>query len=55
MKEIFCILIQIWLKFVPEGLIDIKTALVQIITWHQTSQKPLFDPALAQSINAYTT
>ena len=33
--EIFCILIQITLTFVPKGLINDKPSLVQMITWHQ--------------------
>ena len=33
--------IQISLKFVPKGLIDDKSALVQVMAWHQTGDKPL--------------
>ena len=43
MNEKFCILIQISMKFVPKGLIDNKRALVQVIAWHQTSNKPLLE------------
>ena len=43
----FGILIQISLKFVPYRTIDKKPALSQIKTWHQTGNKPLFEPMLA--------
>ena len=38
--EIFCILIEIWLKVVPRNLTDNKWALVQTTAWHQTGGKP---------------
>ena len=43
MNEKFCILIQISLEFVPKGLIDNKTALIQVI-----GDKPLPEPMLTQ-------
>ena len=43
-----CILIQISLKFVPKTPIGYKSALVEIMTWHQISSKPLFEPSLVQ-------
>ena len=41
MNEKFCILIQIPLKFVPKGPINNKPALVQIMAWRRTGDKPL--------------
>ena len=39
-SELFLILIEITLKFVPKGLIDNKSALVQAMAWHLTGAKP---------------
>ena len=33
--------VKIALKFIPKGLIDDKTALVQVMTWRWTGNKPL--------------
>ena len=38
-KKKFLILIEIPLKFVPEGPIDNKSASVQVMAWHHTSAK----------------
>ena len=46
-KERFYVLIKIWLKFVAEDIIDIKSALVQIMAWCWTGDKPLFEPVIA--------
>ena len=43
-----CILIDISLKFVPEGKIDNIPALVQIMAWRRSGEKPLSDPMLTQ-------
>ena len=40
MNENDCILIQISLKFVPLGPTNTKQALVRIMTWHRTGDKP---------------
>ena len=53
MNETFCILIRISLKFIPEGSIDNKAALVQVMPWHQTGDKPLPEPMMAQFTDAY--
>ena len=53
MNEMCCILIRISLKFVPKGPIDYKAALVQVMTWHSTGDKALFEPMLTQFIDAY--
>ena len=42
------ILIRISLKFVPKSPIDNKTALVQVMAWRQTGDKPLPEPMLTQ-------
>ena len=47
------ILIQLSLKFVPRSPIDNKPALVQIMAWHRTGDKPLHEPLLAQFPDAY--
>ena len=48
MNENLCILIIISLKFVPKGPIDNKPALVQVMAWRQTGDKPLPEPMLTQ-------
>ena len=53
MNEKFCILIQIPLKFVPKGLIDNKSALVQVMAWRRTGDKPLPESKLAQFTDKY--
>ena len=40
------IFIKISLKFVPKGPIDNIPALVQIMAWHQTDDKPLSEPMM---------
>ena len=52
-ETLLCILIQISLKFVPKGLNDNKTALVQVMSWRRTGNKPLFEPMLTQFTDAY--
>ena len=44
----FWIFIQISLKFVPKGAIDKKSALFQVMAWHQTGDKPLPGAMLTQ-------
>ena len=53
-NEKFCILIWISLKFVPTGPIDYKPALVQVMAWLQTGDKPLPEPILTQFTDTYT-
>ena len=38
---------KIWLKFVPKGQNDNDTALVQIMAWRLTVDKPLPEPMMA--------
>ena len=52
-NEKFCILIQISLKFIPKGPIDNILALVQIMAWCWSGDKPLFEPMLTQVIDTY--
>ena len=40
-------------KFVPEGPIDNKSALVQVMAWCQTGAKPLPKPIMTQFNDAY--
>ena len=53
LHEKFCILIQISLKFVCKGPIDNKWALVQVMAWRWTGDKPLSEPMLTQFTDAY--
>ena len=39
--------IQISLKFVPRDPIDNKPALVQVMAWRRTGDKPLTEPMMA--------
>ena len=52
-EKFFCILIKISLKFVPKGPIDNKAALVQIMAWCRTGDKPLPEPILTQLTDIY--
>ena len=53
MNEHLCILIRISLMFVPQGPIDNKSVLVQVMAWHQTGDKPVPEPMLNQFTDAY--
>ena len=53
MNEKCFISIRISLKFVPNGPIDNKAALVQVMAWRRTGDKPLPEPMLAQFTDAY--
>ena len=45
--------IQISLKFIPSGPISNIPALVEIMPWRQTGDKPLSEPMLTPFIDAY--
>ena len=45
--------ITISLKFVPKGPIDYNSALVHVVAWHQTGEKPLPESMLTQFTDAY--
>ena len=47
------ILIQISLKYVPMSPIDNKSALVQVMAWRRTGDKPLPEPMMTQITDAY--
>ena len=47
------ILIQISVKFVPDGPIDNNPALVWIMAWRRTGDKPLSEPMLTKFTDAY--
>ena len=44
---------QISLKFVPKSQIDKNSALVQVMAWRQTGDKPLPEPILSQFTDTY--
>ena len=46
-------IVRISLKFVPKGPIDNKSALVQVMAWRRTGDKPLPEPMLTQFTDAY--
>ena len=45
--------IQISLKLVDRGPMDNKPALVQVMVWRRTGDKPLPEPMMAQFTDAY--
>ena len=45
--------IRISLKFVPRSAINNKPSLVQVMAWRRTGDKPLPEPMLTQSTDAY--
>ena len=49
MNEKFCILTEIF----PKGVTDNKTALVQVMAWRRTGDRPLPEALLVQFIDAY--
>ena len=51
--EKICILIRISLKFVPKGPINNIPALVQIMAWRRSGDKPLSEPMFIQFTDAY--
>ena len=53
MNEKFCILIKISPKFVPKGPINNVPALVQIMAWRPSGDKPLSEPVVIQFTDAY--
>ena len=53
MNEKFCISIRISLKVVPNGLINNKLALIQVMAWRRTGDKPLTELLLTQFTDAY--
>ena len=52
-NESVWISITISLKFVPKSPIDYKSALVQVMAWHQTGEKPLPESMVTKFTNAY--
>ena len=45
--------IQISLKLVPRSPINISPALVQVMTWRRTGDKPILEPVMIQFTDAY--
>ena len=52
-NESVWITITILLKFIPKGPNDYKSALVQVMAWHRTGEKPLPESMLTQFTDAY--
>ena len=52
-NENWCILIKFSLKYVRKGPIDNNPALVQIMAWRQSGDKPLSEPMMTQFNDAY--
>ena len=52
-KVIF-IFIELFMKFVPEALIDIKSTPVLVMAWRRTGNKSLPKLTMTQFIEAYT-
>ena len=53
--KIIVFLIKISLKYVPNGLIINMPALVQIMAWRQTNNKPLSEPNVAYFTDIYVS
>ena len=53
MNEKFCFSIRFSLKFVPKGPFDNKLAMVQVMAWRRTGDKPLPEPMLTHFPDAY--
>ena len=53
MNEKFHILLLISLKFVPNGPIENKSALVGVMAWRRLGDKPLTKPLPTQLPDAY--
>ena len=53
LNENVYISVQIPVKFVPKGLTDNGLALVQLIAWRQTGDKPLFEPVMVLFTDIY--
>ena len=53
LNENYRITIQISLKFVPMSQVDNTPALVQVMAWRQTGDKPLSEPMLTWFTDAY--
>ena len=52
-NESVWISITISLKFIPKVSVDYKSALVQVMAWHRTGEKPLPKSMLTQFTDAY--
>ena len=52
-NESVWISITISRKFIPNGPIDYKSALVQVVAWHRTGEQPLPESMLTQFTDAY--
>ena len=48
-----CLNFEYSLKFIPKGPIDNNTALVQMMAWHRTGDKPLSESVMVMVGDAY--
>ena len=55
LNENVWILIKISLKFIPMGPIDNIPALVQVMAWHQSDDKPLSGPMMVFLMDSYAS
>ena len=53
MNEKFCILIWIWMKFVPKVPINNIPVFAQMMAWRRSGEKPLSEPTLTRFTDAY--
>ena len=53
LNENFYISIKISLKFLPKEPVDNILALFQIMAWHWTGDKALFEPMMANVANSF--
>ena len=53
MNDLFSVSIQISLKLILKGPMENKSALVQVMAWRLTGDKPLPEPRMTKSIDAY--
>ena len=52
-SEMLCIFIRLSLKFSLKGLIDNKSAVVQVMAWHQTGENLIPELIMTQFTDAY--
>ena len=53
LKEKFCVLSQVPLKFIPKDQVDNKSSLVQVMAWCQKGTKPLSEPMMTLFTDLY--
>ena len=53
MNDKYCILILLWLSFVPKGSINNISALVLVMAWRRTGDKPLPEQMVTHFTDSY--